>query len=204
VRGRRPSPSASQKGEVGDLRPARGVDLSTGVASAVGGIVHSLEIVIGGSASDSLIAGSASSVLMGGGGNDQLIGSRRNDILIGGTGNNRLDGGSGSDLLIGGQTVHDSNAFALADLLAEWSSGRSYQQRIDNLLGIGEGERLNGATVLGPDPRETIFGDPGSVNEILGGASRDWFIAGLADLLPDRILSGSSEERFDSIGGLSV
>lgn len=179
------------------------INLATGKATGVSGSVSSFEILIGGNGNDTLTAGGLASVLVGGAGDDLLTGGSRNDILIGGSGNNRLRGGLGSDLLIGGSTVFDSNALALADLLAEWSSSRTYQQRIDNLRGIGTGVRLNGETILGTDPRESIFADEGSVNDILGGSSVDWFIASLNDLLPDRVLSGSSAERLDLLAGLS-
>lgn len=106
--------------------------------------------------------------------------------------------------MIGGSTVFDSNALALADLLAEWSSSRTYQQRIDNLRGVGTGVRLNGTTTLGADPRDSIFADEGSVNELLGGSGVDWLIASLADRMPDRVLSGTSAERLDLLAGLSI
>jgi hypothetical protein len=179
------------------------INLATGKATGVSGTVSSFEILVGGSGDDTITAGGLASVLVGGAGDDLMTGGSRNDILIGGSGNNRLRGGLGSDLLIGGSTVFDSNALALADLLAEWSSSRTYQQRIDNLRGVGTGVRLNGETVLGTDPRESIFADEGSVNDILGGSSIDWFIASLNDLLPDRVLSGSSAERLDLLAGLS-
>jgi hypothetical protein len=40
-------------------------------------------------------------------------------------------------------------------------------------------------------------------NVVLGGSSIEWFIASLNDLLPDRVLSGSSAERLDLLAGLS-
>jgi len=179
------------------------INLATGKATGVSGTVSSFEILIGGSGDDTLTAGGVASVLVGGAGNDLLTGGSRNDILIGGIGNNRLRGGLGSDLLIGGSTLFDSNALALADLLAEWSSSRTYLQRIDNLRGVGTGVRLNGTTVLGSDPRDSIFADASSVNELLGGSSVDWLIASLTDLMPDRVLSGASAERVDLLSGLS-
>jgi Ca2+-binding RTX toxin-like protein len=179
------------------------INLATGTATGVSGTVNSFEILIGGSGHDTLTAGGAASVMVGNAGDDLLTSGGLNDILIGGTGNNRLQGGLGSDLLIGGSTRFDSHTQALADLLAEWSSSRTYQQRIDNLLGVGTGERLNGNTTLGADPSDSIFADANSLNEILGDSNVDWFIAKDGDRLPDRVLSGSPAERLDLLSGIS-
>jgi hypothetical protein len=180
------------------------INLATGAATGVTGSVSSFEVLIGGSGNDILTAGGAASVIVGNAGDDLLTSGGRNDILIGGTGNNRLQGGLGSDLLIGGSTRFDSHAQALADLLAEWSSSRTYQQRIDNLLGVGTGERLNGNTTLGADPSDSIFADADSLNEILGDSNVDWFIAKDGDRLLDRVLSGSAAERLDLLSGIST
>ncbi|MFN7289416.1 MAG: Calx-beta domain-containing protein [Pirellula sp.] len=179
------------------------INLVTGVSTGVTGPVSSFEIFVGGSGNDILTAGGAATVMVGNAGDDLLTSGGRNDILIGGTGNNRLQGGLGSDLLIGGSTRFDSHAQALADLLAEWSSSRTYQQRIDNLRGVGTGERLNGNTTLGADPSDSIFADAAGLNEILGGTNVDWFIAKEDDLLPDRVLSGSAAERLDLLSGIN-
>ena len=54
---------------------------------------------------------------------------------------------------------------------AEWTSSRSYAARIDDLKGIGSGERLNGAFFLGDD---TVLDDH-ALDILLGGFGLDWF-----------------------------
>jgi Ca2+-binding RTX toxin-like protein len=56
----------------------------------------------GGLGNDLLIAGSAGNTLVGDDGNDTLIGAGGNDVLIGGAGNDILAGQAGDDTLIGG------------------------------------------------------------------------------------------------------
>ena len=54
------------------------------------------------------------------------------DLLIGGEGRDLLRA-VGDDLLIPGTTAFDANDMALAAITAEWTSGRSYNDRVANL-----------------------------------------------------------------------
>ena len=82
---------------------AQVIDLHPGSFSSVGGLVHNIaiatnaviEVAIGGSGNDTLIANDLGCTLKGGGGNDTLVGGAGNDTLIGGTGIDTLTGGGG-------------------------------------------------------------------------------------------------------------
>jgi parallel beta-helix repeat protein/VCBS repeat-containing protein len=138
----------------------------------------------GGDGDDRLIGGNLSDVLLGGAGNDRLDGNLGDDILIGGTGGDVLEGGPhhafafDSDLLIAGTTAYDADSAALRLIFLEWTSGRSYSQRVTNLsTGVNGLPILNATTVFNDADRDTLR----------GGGTLDWFFAELGkDLLRDR------------------
>src|SRR5262245_12247815 len=79
--------------------------------------------------------------------------------------------------LIAGTTAFDGNPAALAAVMAEWTSARTYAARVANLRGSGTGPRANGdffLKVSGPDV--TVF-DDGAVDVLTGNAGSDWFFA---------------------------
>jgi Ca2+-binding RTX toxin-like protein len=119
--------------------------------------------------------------LVGGSGSDRLLGGKGPDILIGGSGPSTLNGGSGGDILIGGTTNYDTNAAALAAVLAEWSSADDYATRIARITGSMNGG-ANGAFLLNTN---TVH-DDGQVNKLYGGAGMDWYFAGVLDVLFNR------------------
>ena len=91
-------------------------------------------------------------------------------------------------ILIGGSTTHDAAPSQLANLRAEWTSDRSYSERIGNLQGTAiTGTPLNNETYLRNTPTDTLL-DDNAVDNLYGEDDLDWFIASLAnDLLVDRI-----------------
>jgi hypothetical protein len=154
--------------------------------------------VYGGPGNDRINGGSGPDVLDGGPGDDQIFGSGANDVLISGTGTNRLDGQAGDDLVIGGRTSYDTLDAALVAIHREWTSAAGYLTRIQNLRNGGPAT-LNGPFVLRAGT--TVHDDPG-VNELRGGADRDWFFArrtGLMDTLPDLVLAGMLAESVDDL-----
>ena len=127
-------------------------------------------LLFGGTGNDLLQDGGGDSVLVGGDGNDLLQSYRGSDLLIGGSGADLLQGSTGDDLLIAGTTAFDANDVALAAIMAEWTSGRSYATRIANLSGSGSGPRANGNFFLkasGPDA--TVF-DDNDLDLLIGGS----------------------------------
>jgi serralysin len=109
---------------------AQTIDLHPGSFSSVGGLVHNIaiatttviEVAIGGSGNDTLIANDFGCTLKGGGGRDTLIGGAGNDILIGGTGIDTLTGGGGADTFVFA-TGDSSAASGQHDLITDFTSG---------------------------------------------------------------------------------
>ena len=152
-------------------------------------------MVIGGSGDDTLIGNKAlPTVLVGNAGHDVLTGGSENDILTGGVGADILTGGDGEDILIGGTTSHDMSVPALLALLEEWQvKGRSFAERVNNLLGIGTGQRLNDDIFLNLD---TVFADF-DLDQLAGNAKSDWFWSSLLEIT-DLTTSGGSADRHDT------
>jgi Ca2+-binding RTX toxin-like protein len=140
----------------------------------VGGMVFPRRAwVDGGDGDDTITTGNGPSVLLGGEGNDNLQSGSARDLLVGGHGADQLFGQSGDDILISGSTSYDANTAALNAILAEWTSTRSYAQRIDNLTGATSGG-ANGSILL--QPGTTVSGDT-SADALTGGRATDWFFS---------------------------
>jgi Ca2+-binding RTX toxin-like protein len=135
-----------------------------------------MNLLFGDSGSDWLYGGRASDALIGGTGNDWLEGRQGNDILIGGQDQDSLAGDQGDDLVIGAWTVWDTDPSALRAIRTEWSSARTFDQRIANLSGTGTGPRLNDHYFL--QPNLTVYNDHAH-DTMIGGPGRDWFFADL-------------------------
>jgi hypothetical protein len=137
----------------------------------IAGNIATPVILDGGAGDDRLNAGAGPAILLGGDGDDELKGGRGRSILIGGDGSDTLSGGTTEDILIGGFTDFDDDPIALLQLLEEWNSDRSYEERVDNLR-TGAGPVLDGTgLLLAPDTVE----DDGDVDLLSGTAGRDWF-----------------------------
>ena len=70
-----------------------------------------------------------------------LMGGAGRDLLIGGFGSDRIMGDAGDDIEIAGSTVYDGNLAALSRIMAEWTSGHTYSERVANLQN-GSGDDL--------------------------------------------------------------
>src|SRR5262249_58714181 len=128
-------------------------------------------------------------------GDDVLSGGSGRNIRIGGIGADTLVGSQGNDILIGGRTVYDSNPAALAALnaiLAEWSSGRDYATRVQNIR-TGSGPLLSSGFRL--QAGVTVFNDA-DVDDLTGAAGADWFFA---DLGRDRVRDRNASEWLDPL-----
>lgn len=182
------------------------IDLQTGAASPFPLGIASFQNITGSAFDDSLSGDSndniffgylgndtlrglaGDDVLMGGGGNDSLYGGSGNDLLIGGTGGDNLYGGTGDDLLIAGfsnlflnegssepEGVH---LLAIQVVMNEWTSNRSYAQRITRLqsgVGANNSIRLNATSITADSSIDYVFGE----------GNDDWFWLGSNDLAPD-------------------
>ena len=134
----------------------------------VGGIMY------GGRGDDVLTGSGGNDILLGGEGDDRLLGLAGADVLIGGEGSDSLTGGNGDDLLIGGSTLYDSQVDKLLAIRNEWTSGGTYETRVQNLsqgLNVntvfdGYYDELNADTTAGTGGREFLFADE---NDFLTG-----------------------------------
>ena len=157
------------------------------------------DLLFGGDGDDELKGNVGNDVLVGGDGKDELDGGVGEDILIGGRGADDLFGSGGSDLLVGARTAFDTDAVALSAVLAEWSSPRSYQNRVANLRGTGTGTRANGNTFLkASGTNATVFDDTDS-DKLTGGSGRDWFFAHLTGNKKDKIHDLDNNELLEAL-----
>ena len=128
------------------------------------------DVIKGGGGADTLFGGIGSDVIRGGGGNDIINGGFGGDLLVGGRGSDDLNAGFGGDILIGGRA--SASDAALQTVLAEWTSSRTYGQRIDNIRN-GTGPILGGVALV---PGGNVFDDNNS-DTLRGNFGRDWYFA---------------------------
>jgi len=132
------------------------VDLASGTASRVTGIVTGIEQVYGTPAADTLGGDGANNVLVGFGGADSISGGGGDDILDGGDGADSLIAGPGNDVVRAG-AGSDSVTGGLGD---------------DILYGADGNDRLDGG-----DGNDALFGQNGK-DIVTGGAGRDILFGG--------------------------
>jgi len=144
--------------------------------------------LFGGDGNDQLAGGPGNDLLVGGNGNDSLTDAAGANVLIGGSGADRLTGGKGEDLLVAGPTAFDADPARLANILAEWTSGSLYADRIAHLTGTAGG--LNNGTFLTPG---VTVSDDGVKDVLTGRNGTDWFVAAVTDKLdrkdPEQVLT---------------
>lgn len=165
------------------------------------------DTLYGNSGNDTLYGGDGDDWLYGDAGNDRLFGEAGNNVLLGGAGNDRLDvlpiagaadrnlligglgadtlqGGPGEEILIGGTTTYDSKYAALAAVMREWTSAKSFQDR-GNSLDIGFPDATAGFIQLKPKTKSNPKGkvlDDRSADQLFGGPGSDWFFAFARDV----------------------
>ena len=132
-------------------------------------------------------------VAVGGAGDDVLAGGPGRSVLIGGAGSDILFGGGGQDLLIGGTTDHDDSSYALLEILAEWTSSHTLEERVRNIVdGSGTlGGGANESYYLTEGAGGTVH-DDGATDWLLGGAGTDWMF--LNDTLEFFLAFGSASD----------
>ena len=99
-------------------------------------------LVDGGGGNDSIAGGGGNFIALGGDGNDCITGGSNFNLLIGGNGADRLTAtGCKGTILIGARTDFDDvgtcvpNKTALDAIMAEWSSGDMYANRVNAIVG---------------------------------------------------------------------
>lgn len=132
--------------------------------------------IFGGAGDDRLTGGIGNDLLVGGDGNDRLSDTAGTNVLLGGNGADTFTGGKGDDLLVAGPTAVDTDLTGLSNILAEWTSGSTYVDRIAHLTGAAGGAN-NGTFLL---PGVTVSND--GVRDVLtGGKGTDLFFASSGD-----------------------
>ena len=156
------------------------------------------DLLVGGSGNDRLDGGLGDDILLGGlrldDGDDMLFGGAGRDLLLGGAGEDLLVGEAGDDLLIAGTLAFDDIVDAALALQGEWVSGHSYETRVANLSGTGDGSGANGNVFL--QAHLTVFDDTG-IDALIGGDDLDWFLGALFN---DVILDAAQNETVTDLG----
>jgi len=152
------------------------------------GAGNTIENVFGGSLGDTLLGNSLSNrivgnsghdILVGFDGNDRLEGVAGRDLLIGGNGLDILLGGTDDDIVIGGQLQTDALLGGLNAFRTEWTSVRTYAQRIQNLrAGVGPSNASLKAGV-------SVLNDSNEVDTITGSTGNDWYFRAVDDVITD-------------------
>lgn len=144
----------------------------------------------GGPGDDRLKAGNKNDIVVGGDGDDMLVGGAGRDFLVGGMGSDKLVGQSQDDILIGSRYVDAANRFAGNAVMAEWTSTRSYADRVANLRsgnGANSGVILAGYETASQNGGfQTVF-DDGAVDKLTGNSGQDWFFANVEGAQKDKI-----------------
>jgi hypothetical protein len=159
--------------------------------------------VFGGAGDDRIRGGAGDDLLEGGLGDDLLVGGGGRDFLIGGEGADRIIGNTDDDILVAGVTAFDLNEKALREILNEWTSVRTYSERVANIRGSGSGAafdaRLNSSFYLVTDgPQATVI-DDGSADVLTGMEGQDWFFAQLDAETLDKITDLKAIELADDL-----
>ena len=137
----------------------------------IAGGVTAPATVFGGAGNDRIKAGGGNSILIGGAGDDVLLGGAGRDILLGGAGADLLGGNGEDDILVAGTTHFDSSLAALVLIQSEWTSSRSFADRVTNLTGETT-TGVNGAALLNED----TVSDDNVVDRLTGNTGSDWFV----------------------------
>ncbi|HKB01089.1 MAG TPA: hypothetical protein VKD90_02670, partial [Gemmataceae bacterium] len=168
------------------------IQLRTGTGT-LAGVQLAMPVVIDAGAGNDAVdaAGSAGpAVVLGRDGSDVLSGGAGRDLLVGGRGLDNLRGAAGDDILIAGPTTLEPDLTGLLAVMAEWSdAGTDFVTRVRHLSGVTPGG-ANGPYLL---KAATVQSDP-SIDQLAGGADRDWFLFTAAGRTADRLLDVADGE----------
>ena len=140
-----------------------------GIAGLKGSIGGN-NLIVGGSGSDTIYGSFATVTSNGGeGGRNLIIAGGGADVVYSSQQADGAEGGNGS-LIVSGSTSPSLSQSALLSILSEWTSGRDYATRVENILGLGTGPRSNSNNFL--QPGITVAGDA-AIDELYGDLSGD-------------------------------
>lgn len=140
-------------------------------------------LIVGGSGADVIYGSYGSVVTKDGhasldslGGKNLIVGGLGTDLIYASQAADGAEGGSGSILVSGSTSLSQAG---LAAVLAEWTSSRTYAERIANIAGAGAGTRANGNYFL--QPGLTVLGDA-AVDQLFSDAKGqlNWLLTTLA------------------------
>lgn len=167
--------------------PVAGIDLHLGGGDDIGFVSSFVGIdayMNGGAGDDMLIGGGGDDILLGGVGYDLLYGGHGRDLLIGGDDSDLIFGDGGSDILISGTTAYDADRASLDLIMAEWTSSRSYAERVDNITGDLD-MSMDGANeevyLISEGTDATVFDDE-AIDWLIGGSGKDLYFEGDDDI----------------------
>jgi hypothetical protein len=106
--------------------------------------------------------------------------------------------------MIAGSTAFDQNFGALAAIMGERDSGKSYEMPVADLRGDaaspGFGQRLYGNYFLiARGPEATVFDDR-AVDVLLSQGGRHWYFADVAGPYADRLFGRRADESLGPLG----
>lgn len=145
--------------------------------------------------SDSITGNTRDNILFGIAGDDTISSGDGRDLVVGGDGADSLTGGNDDDILVSGDLFFEDTYGAVIAIIAEWTSGHSYSDRIANIRGTGPNPISASAQLIVSTTPSLTVGDFGAdVDTLTGGAGSDWF---LDDLGEDSNDNGGGETETD-------
>jgi Ca2+-binding RTX toxin-like protein len=138
-------------------------------------LVTNSVVILGGLGNDKISAKNrGNNVLLGQDGNDTITSGSGRDLIVGGLGMDSIKAGDGDDILIAGYTTYDhifnddnnADLVSLRKIMAEWTSGNSYDARVAHLTQSGNPLSFNDTTYIRGDVE--VFGDNGAPDNLFG------------------------------------
>jgi uncharacterized delta-60 repeat protein len=153
--------------------------------------------IYAGAGADKIKGGNGADVLVGGDGDDLITGGVGRNFMVGGNGADKVVGDVDDDILVGGVYVNATDRKSVNAIMAEWTSSRTYPQRVDNLRNGGGANGTVRLVGLSGGTAQTIF-DDGAQDKLTGDLSTDWFFANVDGTVKDKITDLSGTEFTDA------
>ena len=121
---------------------------------------------------DSLDGGTGTDIVLGDLGNDTVLGGADRDVVIGDHGSDSVNGGGNEDLVTGSSYRFDNDLVSLAQLLADWNVGTSYNDRVTQLEDVDYAYQWKALTLI--TDSGTLYDDYAQ-DTVNGGSGLDYF-----------------------------